>query len=475
MKEGYLLRDFEKSKNLHDYLSGKDRLFVRFKDNIKTPSMEKTLFSISALCFSSSLMYASYPADRMNIVLIMADDFGYECIGANGGGYATPNIDRLAEEGIRFEHCYSNPLSTPSRVQLMTGKYNVRNYTAFAKLERKEITFANLLQKAGYATCIAGKWQLGKDKDAPMHFGFDESCLWQHTQKAVDAQRCDTRYANPVMDVNGETVNLPQGTFGPDIYCDFVLNFIRKNQEQPFFVYYPMALTHSPFVSTPASKKWSPVRSSTYRGDPVHFPDMVEYTDKLVGRIMDELERLHLRENTLVIFTGDNGTATTIVSLLNGKPYPGGKGKTLDSGTHVPLIVSCPKGYKNKVNYNLIDFTDFLPTLCEAAKVDIPSSSGLDGISFYPQLKGKTKKVRQWVYCWYAPQQVYDEKAAVFARNQRYKLYRSGDFYDVQNDFNEMNPISRQKMTKEQKSIYDNLSKVIDKYEEYAVQRKEKK
>lgn len=437
--------------------------------------MKKTIFSISAFCLGSSFVHASSPGNRMNIILIMADDFGYECIGANGGGYATPHIDKLAEEGIRFEHCYSNPLSTPSRVQLMTGKYNVRNYTAFAKLDRRETTFANLLQDAGYTTCIAGKWQLGKEKDAPIHFGFEKSCLWQHTQKAVDARRCDTRYANPVVDVNGESVDSPHGTFGPDIYCDFVLNFIRENQARPFFVYYPMVLTHSPFVSTPDSQDWSPVRSSTYRGEPVHFPDMVRYTDKMVGRIMDELDRLHLRENTLVIFTGDNGTAPSIISSLHGKPYQGGKGKTIDSGTHVPLIVSCPKGQTGKVNYNLIDFTDFLPTMCEAAGTDIPRTSGLDGRSFYAQLKGKTKKARQWVYCWYAPQQVCDEKAAVFARSHRYKLYRSGVFYDVQNDFNETTPISKKDMTREQRKIYDSLSKAIDKYEEYAILKKQKK
>ena len=111
---------------------------------IKTLRMRKTLFSVSAVCFSSSFIYASHPGNHINIILIMADDFGYECIGANGGEYVTPHIDSLAEKGIRFEHCYSNPLSTPSRVQLMTGKYNVHNYTAFAKLERKETTFANL-------------------------------------------------------------------------------------------------------------------------------------------------------------------------------------------------------------------------------------------------------------------------------------------------------------------------------------------
>ena len=98
--------------------------------------MEKYFLPMLTLCMSSGYLHASTPKNRMNIVLIMADDFGYECIGANGGNYQTPHIDKLAEEGIRFEHCHSNPLSTPSRVQLMTGKYNVHNYVAFGKLDR---------------------------------------------------------------------------------------------------------------------------------------------------------------------------------------------------------------------------------------------------------------------------------------------------------------------------------------------------
>ncbi|MCD8166785.1 MAG: sulfatase-like hydrolase/transferase [Bacteroides sp.] len=433
--------------------------------------MKHLLFSLPVLCTGSSFMHASHPEHRMNIVLILADDLGYECVGANGSDYVTPNLDKLAREGMRFEHCHSNPLSTPSRVQLMTGKYNVRNYTAFARLDRQEITFANLLKESGYATCVAGKWQLGAEKDSPMHFGFDSSCLWQHTQKAVDLERWDTRYAHPIADINGETVYFSREAFSPDIYCDFILDFIRENKAGPFFVYYPMALTHSPFVSTPDSKEWSPVRSATYRGDPMHFPDMVKYTDKLVGRIMDELERSNVKENTLVIFTGDNGTATSIVSSLHGKPYVGGKGKTSDSGTHVPLIVYYPDGEPGKVNSNLIDFTDFLPTLCEVAKVDTQSLSGLDGISFYPQLTGKNTPVREWIYCWYAPQQVDPEKATVFARTHQYKLYRSGEFYDVCSDFDEQYPIVPKSMTQEQKEAYDTLSAVIDQYEAYAIRK----
>ena len=137
------------------------------------------LSRIAHVIFAISLCAASAHA-RPNIVLIMADDFGYECVSANGGtSYKTPVLDRMAREGVRFEHCYSQPICTPSRVKLMTGKYNVRNYAEFGLLETSQVTFANLLRDAVYETCIVGKWQLGKEASLPSHFGFDEHCLWQ--------------------------------------------------------------------------------------------------------------------------------------------------------------------------------------------------------------------------------------------------------------------------------------------------------
>lgn len=442
---------------------GKEKIPEEMKRKMRVVS----LFTLGMGNFT----FASSPKAPMNIVLIMADDFGYECIGANGSEYHTPNVDRLAEQGIRFTNCHANPLSTPSRVQLMTGKYNVKNYVSFGCLDRKEKSFGNLLAEAGYATCIAGKWQLGKEVDSPQYFGFQASCLWQHREGATDSGGNDTRYTAPMVDVNGELKEYSAGSFGPDVYSDFIIDFIRKHHSDPFFVYYPMCLTHCPFVSTPASKKWEAVRSSTYKGNAVHFPDMVEYTDKMVGKIVDELERLGLMDNTLIVFTGDNGTDSPIVTLLDGKPYPGGKGKTLDSGTHVPLIVRRPHGLVG-VNHNLIDFTDFLPTLCEAANVSFEHIPELDGKSFYPQLIGQSSQPREWVYCWYAPRKVYDEAAQVFARDESYKLYRDGRFYEVRNDLEEQYPILEADMTIEQKTAYHKLRKVIVRYESYAEKRK---
>jgi arylsulfatase A len=126
-------------------------------------------------CRSGLAETGSPGGGRPNVVLILVDDFGYECVGANGGtSYRTPELDRLAASGMRFEHCYAQPLCTPTRVQLMTGIYNIRNYTDFGVIDPNVVTFAHLFQKAGYATGIAGKWQLGKPLDLPARLGFDE-------------------------------------------------------------------------------------------------------------------------------------------------------------------------------------------------------------------------------------------------------------------------------------------------------------
>ena len=135
-------------------------------------------------------------AGEPNIVLIMAGDMGYECVTANGGeSYSTPNLDRLARGGMRFEDCYSQPICTPSRVQLMTGIYNQRNYIRFGLLDSAVTTFGHLAKRAGYATCIGGKWQLENGLKGPNHFGFDEYCLWQVTRRP-------SRYPNPGLKVN---------------------------------------------------------------------------------------------------------------------------------------------------------------------------------------------------------------------------------------------------------------------------------
>ncbi len=405
--------------------------------------------------------------EKPNIILIMVDDLGYECLGINGGSsYNTPELDRLAETGIRFDHCYAQPLCTPSRVKLMTGIYNVRNYVRFGVLDRNQTTFAHLLRNAGYATCIAGKWQLGSQLDSPQHFGFDESCLWQHTRGRTDEEEHDTRYSNPRLEINGQPVDYTKGEYAPDVTSDFICDFIERNRDKPFLAYYPMILTHCPFVPTPGSADWdSTDRGSTsYKGDTAYFGGMVSYTDKIVGKLTAKLDELGLRENTIILFTGDNGTDKPVVSVMDGRNVAGQKGETTDAGTRVPLIVNwkgiIPEG---QLCNDLVDFSDFFPTLCETAGIAVPATPEIDGRSFFPQLMGQSGNPRDWIYIWYS-RAGNDSDAKVFARNQRYKLYRTGSFYDIDNDVLEKEPLQDDDLNSETMRIKAMLQKALNQY-----------
>lgn len=416
--------------------------------------------SFGCVFLNSAFADESKPAARPNIVLIMADDLGYECIGANGGtSYKTPVLDQLARTGVRFEHCYAQPICTPSRVKLMTGIYNVRNYEKFALLPTNQTTFANVFQKSGYKTCIVGKWQLGADSKLPAHFGFDEHCLWHFLRRAE-------RYPNPGIDTNGEKVNFSNGEYGPDVVSDYACDFMERNKDQPFLIYYPMILTHCPFCPTPDSADWDPANkgSKTYKGDPKYFGDMVTYMDKTIGKLTKKLDDLGIRENTLVMFIGDNGTDSPIVSKMGTREVIGSKGQTIDAGTHVPFIASWPStippGYVSK---DLVTFTDFFQTMCDAAGVESPSETKLDGQSFLPMLKGEKGNPREWIYCFYARNGGLSGQE--FVRNQRYKLYRDGRFFDVANDDREKNPLADKTLTQEQQAVRSKLQTAIDQYQ----------
>lgn len=395
-------------------------------------------------------------SNRPNIVLIMADDMGYECIQANGSlDYKTPNIDALAAAGLRFEHCYSQPICTPSRVKLMTGKSNKRNYVKFGKLDREQTTFAHLLKDAGYRTCIAGKWQLGSEVDSPQHFGFEQALLWQHTRGRTDKQKHDTRFPNPRLELNGQAVDYNDGEFSSDLFVDFLGDFIEEHREEPFLVYYPMALVHCPFSPTPDADDWNPKDhgSTDYKGTPKYFADMVAYVDKTVGKLDARMKQLGVRDNTLLMFVGDNGTDTPIVTNTTFGKIAGAKGQMIDAGNHVPCIISWPGVIREgRVVKDIIDFSDFLPTICEATGLKIPSGLTVDGQSFLPQLKGETGSPRDSIYMWYSRSGKVKE-TRTFARNQRYKLYESGELYDIATDSLEKRPLDQASLNVEQQSV----------------------
>jgi arylsulfatase A len=400
---------------------------------------------------------------RPNVIVVMADDLGYECIGANGStSYQTPVLDRLAATGVRFEHCYVQPLCTPTRVQMMTGLYNVRNYVHFGYINPESTTFGNLFRQAGYATCIVGKWQLGHDVDLPNKFGFDESCLWQHTRRPG-------RYKNPGLEINGKEIDYTSGEYGPDIVNDYALDFIGRKKDGPFFLYYPMMLTHNPYDATPDSADYNgkadkkkEKKEADEKGVNRHFADMVAYMDKLLGKLVARLDELGIRENTLLIFTGDNGTGRGTRSLVGDRVVIGGKGTMTHLGMHVPLIASWPgKLAQGKVSADLVDSTDFVPTICEAAGITPSAELKLDGRSFLPQLLGQMGRPREWIYCWYAP---HGEFVGEFAANRDFKLYRNGKFYDLRSDRDEERPLAVKSLEGDAAAVAKLLQSALDQY-----------
>jgi len=406
-------------------------------------------------------------SDLPNIVLIMADDMGYECVGANGNTeYQTPNLDRLATNGIRFEHCYSQPLCTPSRVKIMTGKFNFRNYENFEYLNPNQKTFANLLKDAGYATCIAGKWQLNgihynypgnQDLNRPKHFGFDEYSLWQLNHSKSEGER----YSNPLITQNGEDLPRDKDAYGPQIFADFISDFINRKAGQPFFIYYPMVLVHTPFVPTPDSPEWADP-SRRYENDVTYFADMMAYTDKIVGQIEAKLREKGVWENTLFIFTTDNGTANGVISNTEKGKIVGAKGKTINTGNHVPMVITWPKmNNRGRVFEGAVDFADVLPTLADVAGIE-PSTYVTDGKSFLNILKGDNRRIgKDEIFIHYSPRWLSMRRLHNrWVMDGEYKLYKDGRFYNTVNDPDEKNVITS-KLSKNEEIIMKKFQAIL--------------
>lgn len=376
-----------------------------------------------------------------NVVLVLADDAGRECFQPYGSEqYSTPSLSRLASQGVRFNHCYSTPLCTPTRTALMTGQGNVRNYTDFGAFLPGQYTFAQLFRQAGYATAIAGKWQLQGTPNAkgvaPAESGFDSYCLWNTSLTGPD------RYWNPSIESGGKLLAVRPNDYGPDLFSRFLVDFMEKNRQRPFFAYYAMALPHSPFLPTPDSKD----RQSRDRQK--NFEDMIAYADKMAGRLMEAVDRLGLRDHTLFLFAADNGTDHTIRSRLGGRTIRGDKGAPTDAGTHVPLIVRGPGVLSGRVLDHLVDFTDFLPTMADAIGARLPHDLPLDGRSFWPQLTGRPGHPREWIYTYYFPRPYarafdtpYTHPEIRYARDRRFKLYSAGRLFDTAADPEEQRPL----------------------------------
>ena len=339
-----------------------------------------------------------------NIILLLADDLGAKELSCYGSKrHNTPNLDRMAAEGTRFETFYAMPLCTPTRVALMTGQYGFHNgflgmqnqaFIPGANSPQKKIgnhfTHGKLLKAAGYATAQAGKWQLsGELPTLVRETGFDEYRMWAYDQnlpagiKHPAHEHGDkgnaSRYWQPSIVQNGEYLPTKPEDFGPDLFNDFVIDFARRHKTQPFFIYYTSVLTHEPRVETPDPTKpgarW-----------PAGLKSNLEYLDHLVGKLFAGLKAEGLDENTIVFFIGDNGT--------------GGEGKATvtELGARVPCIVRGPGVKAGVATRALGDLTDVMPTLAELSGATLPKDQPFDGHSMLPLLRGEKNQYRDWIY-----------------------------------------------------------------------------
>lgn len=386
---------------------------------------------------------------KPNVVLIMADDLGYECLGCYGGtSYRTPNLDRMAQSGVRFSHAYAQPLCTPTRLQLMTGQHNFRNWRAFGVMDPKEKTFGHMMQRAGYKTAITGKWQLfsyegpGSPRRGlgmlPEQGGFDEYLLWhdKHTETK------GSRYANPVVNDNGKLRAATKDKYGPDLFADYLCGFMERNRERPFFAYYPMALTHGPFNPTPRSQDWA--KGDRLKDDPKYFGDMVEYMDEVVGRVLKKIDDLSLASRTLVLFYSDNGTARGLKSRMGDREVEGGKGFTTEAGMHVPLIARWSGTAKaGAVCPDLVDSTDFIPTVTAATGAKWFDGRPLDGRSFLPQIRGDRGNAREALFAHYDPHPgcKVNFTPTRLAWDHKWKLYMDDRLFNLEEDPLEQSPV----------------------------------
>lgn len=344
------------------------------------------VWSLILLCLLLLPIPVSAQSERPNILFLLADDLGYEMLGCYGGLKAeTPYLDQLASEGMRFTRAYGSPVCTPTRMSLYTGLYPTHHgYTGVLPVHRgtreavdfktRFPTYAQLLRESGYATSTTGKWQLATLEFHPDHIrnaGFDSWCVWQIWRDGAKT----TRYHDPCFNHDGNIREDIADRFGPDVLADYVIDQMRSASEEgvPFCIHHNMLLPHEPIVKTPDG-------SESLRG-------MVTYMDMLIGRIVSAVDELGIAENTSIFFLGDNGTDVSAARETTDGTVTGGKRTLDDGGTHLPLIVRWPGSVEeNTTADDLVDVTDFFPTFCEIAGVQIPDKIDIDGISIVGRL-----------------------------------------------------------------------------------------
>ncbi len=375
----------------------------------------RILFAILISCLSlPQSLFAAAP-QRPNVIFILADDLGIGNVGCYGSdNYKTPNIDKLAAGGIRFTQCFTAALCGPSRAMIMTGRYAFRNGStnqdACMVMPNSELQLARAFKSAGYMASFIGKW--GQLPGEPDEAGFDDYLRFNGSGVYVNKKPEKPEQYR----VNRQELKLGNKEYMPDLMHEQALGFIKKNRAKPFFLYYSMVHVHGDIVPTPDS----PPDSRDL------FGDNILYMDKLVGKLVAEVEALKLREKTLIIFMGDNGTGKgqNERSTIGGRNLSGMKGAMLECGGLVPMIANWPGTTPaGKVSTDLVDSTDFLTTFAELSGSQLPEKIIFDGQSLAPQLRGENGKPREWIF---------NQLARMwYVRDAQFKLNQAGELYDM--------------------------------------------
>lgn len=377
-----------------------------------------SLFVLSFLLWNPELG-AAEPASKPNVIFILADDLGWTDLGCQGSKYyKTPNIDKLATAGLRFTNGYTcGPNCQPTRAALMTGQYGPRTgvYTVgsidrfdwqsrslrpvdnVVKLPLDRKTVADVMKSSGYSTAMFGKWHLGQDaRHHPSHRGFDKAIV--SMGKHFDF-------------VTNPKVDYPKGTYLADFLTDKAVDFIKSNKDKPFFLYLPHFGVHSPHEAKPdLIKKFKDQPAAGGHNNPT-YAAMIASVDESVGRVLATLDQLKLADNTVVIFSSDNGGVGGYVreglkkagDITDNAPLRSGKGSLYEGGVRVPWIVRWPgKIPKGTTDIPIIS-VDLFPTLLELAGAKAPKDQPFDGVSIVECLTSGGKKAPNRDLFWHFP------------------------------------------------------------------------